>query len=65
VCTQKHKGKKGATKEEKEDLATAEKVLEVLNAGQDIRHHVGWGVKDVDFINRMQARPSSHYLHAW
>lgn len=48
------KGKKGASKLEKEDLDAANRVLETLEAGKDVRHVTDWTVKEVDFINRTQ-----------
>ena len=40
-------------KEEKEDYESAQKVLETLQAGTDIRN-VDWNVKEVAFINTQQ-----------
>lgn len=51
---QSQKGKKAATKLEKEDLEAANRVLETLEAGKDLRHVTDWNMKEVDFINRTQ-----------
>jgi obg-like ATPase 1 len=45
--------KKAATKEEKEDLAAAKKVKELLEAGTDIRHGT-WNLKETAFLNTAQ-----------
>jgi obg-like ATPase 1 len=45
--------KKAATKEEKEDLAAARKVKELLEADTDIRHGT-WNLKETAFLNTSQ-----------
>lgn len=48
---------RGLKKEQKEELASAEKVLAWLAAGKDVRNGMDeWGLKDVDFLNELQAR---------
>lgn len=54
VVLQGFKAKKGATKLEKEDLESAQAVLDKLEAGIEIRSVDNWSVKEVDFINRTQ-----------
>ena len=45
--------KKAATKEEKEDLESAKKVLDMLEGGTDIRHG-SWSVNETAFLNQQQ-----------
>ena len=47
----------GLKKEQKEELATAEKVLAWLESGKDVREGVNtdtWSIKDVDWLNEKQ-----------
>jgi len=46
---------RGIKKEQKEELASAEKVLAWLQSGKDVRNGMDeWTVKDVDFLNERQ-----------
>ncbi|KAK9841583.1 hypothetical protein WJX74_008311 [Apatococcus lobatus] len=57
--------KKGLTKEQKEELAIAERVLEWLQSGKDIRFG-DWGIKEVDFLNQVQfisAKPVTYLVN--
>ncbi len=46
---------RGLKKEQKEELASAEKVLAWLQAGKDIRNGMDeWNLKDVDYLNERQ-----------
>jgi obg-like ATPase 1 len=45
--------KKAASKEEKEDLAAATKVKELLEGGTDVRHGT-WNAKETAFLNSSQ-----------
>jgi hypothetical protein len=46
---------RGIKKEQKEELASAEKVLAWLQSGKDVRNGMDeWNLKDVDFLNERQ-----------
>ena len=46
---------RGLKKEQKEELASAEKVLAWLQSGKDVRNGMDeWNLKDVDFLNERQ-----------
>mmetsp|Transcript_70889 Transcript_70889/g.224432 ORF Transcript_70889/g.224432 Transcript_70889/m.224432 type:complete len:386 (-) Transcript_70889:428-1585(-) len=50
------KGSKGKapSKEQKEEIAACEKLIEHLEAGKDVRTETGWKHADVDVINQLQ-----------
>jgi obg-like ATPase 1 len=52
VAELKRAANRGLKKEQKEELASAEKVLAWLQAGREIRNGMDeWNLKDVDFLN--------------
>ncbi|KAK9806229.1 hypothetical protein WJX72_006384 [[Myrmecia] bisecta] len=57
--------KRGLTKEQKEDLACAQKVLEWLEAGKDIRFGT-WNLRETDFLNsnpQITAKPVVYLIN--
>ena len=55
---------RGLKKEQKEELASAEKVLAWLQAGKEIRNGMDeWNLKDVDFLNERQLLSSKPVVY--